>query len=304
MRKPNVDRILTKGSPKQRLLLCLEGTISQGYDEVPMLTEVELKRLRDSFKTDHEIGIYNKAMGYMRAITNYSMHIEVTKNEYMTKIHNLRGLCLLWQEYIAEEETLNKILYTVKDKATKDRIKEITKERFLFFADVKTDREGFIEIVTDKRKKRRSSQKEEVNLSEEEAESPNIEDTIASLGESAKEYLVQIKTMVNVVYYFMERTYVVKGFNSRLKEAETEISKNQAPLPLFNKQFFTGESTPWGEPMPGDESGKWIREHRQKEFKEKEKLYSKYWVFPDYNELEIDQEFFDEQYEEFFKPIE
>jgi len=303
MRKPNVDRILSKGSPKQRLLLYLEGTISQGYDEVPILTEVEMRRLSESFKTDYEIGIYNKAMGYMRAITNYSMHIEVMKNEYMTKIHNLRGLCLLWWEYIAEEDTFNKILYSVKDKPTKDRIKEIIKDRFMLFADPKTDREGFIEIVTDKRKKRRGSQIKGVNLSEEEAEMPNLEDTITYLGKSAREYLIQVKTMVNVVYKFMEKTYEIKGFKSRLREAERETSISQAPLPIFNKQFWTGEEGIDGKPLTG-EYAQFLKDSKQKLLKDKEELYSKFWVFPDYEELEINQEFFNTQYEEFFKPIE
>jgi len=303
MRNPNIDKILVKGSPKQRILLYVEAVISQTYGQPPhLLSEVELKRLSDSFKTDHEIEVFNKAMGYFRAIAGYLLHIETIKNEYQARIHNLRGLCLLWMEYNREEETYNRILYTVEDKSTKDRIRKIIKDRWIVFADAKTDKEGFIEIVTDTRQKRVKRNKD-LNLIEEEVEGINLQEAVHLLVDRAGELLTQVKTMANVVYSFMEKTYDIKGFRNLLKDFEGPLYNNLSPLPVFNKSFWAGEDNIVGEALSGEDA-QIMKEFRQREFKDKEEIYSKYWVFPDYEEQEIDQEFFNEQYENFFKPVE
>ena len=85
-----------------------------------------------------------------------------------------------------------------------------------------------------------------------------------------------------------------------LKRLEEFLQNNDAPLPIFNKQFFNGEYI-----LSLDrKENKVISDFQKKSFKEKEEILSKYWVFPNYSDTQIDEEYFKEQYHGFFKPLE
>jgi hypothetical protein len=290
MRKPNVDKILLKGSPKQRMSIILEHRASESYGRPSPITDSEYRTLFDSFKSDYEVKLFNKMAEQERAVRYYLPNIQNMYHLYMSKVINLRGLCLLWMEYNREEEVFNQLLQTAKDEEIKVQMREIIKGRRLLWADVKTDKEGFIEIITDKKQKGYKYKKEVeiMNQTEEEAEGNNLQEVINLISKEATEYLSSVKTMIEVVREFMKNTTEIKIYRDMLKGLEAPLFNDNSPLPIFKKDFMR-DSIPEvdykGEPVNKD----------AKDYS----FYSKYWVFPEYSETVIDEEFFNEEYNAF-----
>lgn len=300
MRKPNVDKILLKGSPKQRMSIILEYRASESYGRPSPITENEYRTLFDSFKNDYEVKLFNKMAEQERAIRYYLPNIQNMYHLYMSKVINLRGLCLLWMEYNREEEVFNQLLQTAKDEETKEEMRKIIQGRSLLLADVKTDKEGFIEIITDKNKKRYKYKKgvDLMNQTEEELEGTNLQEVINLLSKEATEYLSSVKTMIEVVREFMKNTTEIKIYRDMLNDLEAPLFNNNSPLPIFNKGHYKGKN--W---ITGDDKGETLKELYEKNYQNNEDMFSKYWVFPEYSETVIDEEFFTEQYQG-FKEIE
>jgi hypothetical protein len=296
MRKTNVDKILLKGSPKQRMSIILEYRASGSYGRPSPITESEYKTLFDSFKSDYEVKLFNKMAEQERAIRYYLPNIQNMYHLYMSKVINLRGLCLLWMEYNREEEVFNQLLQTAKDEETKEEMRKIIQGRRLLWADVKTDKEGFIEIITDKKQKRvkPDKDKEGLNLTEAEVEGTNLQKVINLLSKEATEYLSSVKTMIEVVREFMKNTTEIKIYRDMLNELEDPLFNDNSPLPIFNKAYYNGKS--W---ITGANQGETLKEFYEKNYQNNEEMLSKYWVFPEYSEAVIDEEFFTEQYQGF-----
>jgi hypothetical protein len=295
MRKANLEKILLKGSPKQRMSIVLEYRASNSYGKTPPITDNEYSKLWDSFKSDYEVKLFNKMAEQERTIRYYLPNIQNMYHLYMMKIINLRGLCLLWMEYNREEEVFNQLLQTAKDEETKEQMRQIITGRRLLWADLKTDKEGFIEIVTDKKQKRLRAQKDNLNLIEEEIEGSNLQEVINLLSKEATDYLSSVKTMIEVVRAFMEQSGTkIKIYRDMLKDLEAPLFIDNSPLPIFNKALFTGDDI-----KDKSTQAQKVKENRKRTFKDKEEVFSKYWVFPDYSEAQIDEEFFNEQYQGF-----
>lgn len=300
MRKPNVDKILLKGSPKQRMSIVLEYRASNSYGRPSPITESEYRTLFDSFKSDYEIKLFNKMAEQERAIRYYLPNIQNMYHLYMMKTINLRGLCLLWMEYNREEEVFNQLLQTAKDEETKEEMRKIIQGRSLLWADVITDKEGFIEIVTDKKQKRPVYKgKDFTPVGEEEIEGTNLQEVINLLSKEATEYLSSVKTMIEVVREFMKNTTEIKIYRDMLNELEAPLFNDNSPLPIFNKGHYKGKN--W---ITGDDKGEPLKEFYEKNYNNNKDMFSKYWVFPEYSEAQVDEEFFNEQYEEQFKSSE
>jgi len=296
MRKTNVDKILLKGSPKQRMSIILEYRASESYGRPSPITESEHKTLFDSFKSDYEVKLFNKMAEQERAIRYYLPNIQNMYHLYMSKVINLRGFCLLWMEYNREEEVFNQLLQTAKDEETKEEMRKIIQGRRLLWADVKTDKEGFIEIITDKKQKRvkPDKDKEGLNLTEAEVEGINLQEVINLLSKEATEYLSFVKTMIEVVREFMKNTTKIKIYRDMLNELENPLFNDNSPLPIFNKAHCEGKS--W---IIEANQGETLKEFHEKNYQNNEEMLSKYWVFPEYSEVVIDKEFFTEQYQGF-----
>ena len=298
MRKPNIEKILLKGSPKQRMSLVCEWRASTNYRRPSPITEKEYDILFESFKSDYEIKLFNKMAAQERAIKYYLPNIQTMYNMYMNKVINLRGLCLLWMEYNREEEVFNQLLQTAKDEETKDQMRQIIKGRSFLWADVKTDKEGFIEIITGKKQKRPVYKKGDLTpVGEEEIEGTNLQEVINLLSDEAKNLLNLVKTMIEVVRAFMERTgNEIKTFKEMLNELEAPLYNDNSPLPIFSKAQYKGKN--W---ITGDEKGETLKEFYEKNFNNNAEMFSKYWVFPEYSEAQIDEEYFTQEYEGYFK---
>jgi len=304
MRTRNIDKLLLKGSPKQRMSLIVEFRAASAYGKKSPITQAENDKLFKSFKSEYEIKLFNKMADQERAIRYYLPSLQNMIFLYQNSFETLKGLSLLWLEYKNEEEVFNQIIYTVKDEPTKEQIRDLlVKRRFRLWTDVILDSEGFVEFTTDRRKKRPKISKDLDAIrrkEEEEVEGSNLEEAIRIVSNRAKEHLSQARAMIEAVRLFMRNTYEIKTYRDMLKDVEAALNTTQPPLPIFNKRYFMGEVNFLGEDKLRDK----LNEFKEKNFELKEELLSKFWVYPEFNETPPDEEFLNSEYEESFKPLE
>lgn len=150
MAKKDIGKILTTGSPKQRLLLLAEDNARAKYRQERLLTDHEINQLSESFKKPNEIQLWNKWLKVDRVVSTAIMNLQGLKFEVLMHYSNLRGYILVW-ETIQEAEVLsNHILHEIKDQEERIKISSQAGKlgRFLF-TDIQTDKEGYLDINID-----------------------------------------------------------------------------------------------------------------------------------------------------------
>ena len=150
MAKKDIGKILTTGSPKQRLLLLAEDNARAKYSQEGLLTDHEINQLSESFKKPNEIQLWNKWLKVDRVVSTAIMNLQGLKFEVLMHYSNLRGYILVW-ETIQEAEVLsNHILHEIKDQEERIKIgSQAGKLGKLLFTDIQTDKEGYLDINID-----------------------------------------------------------------------------------------------------------------------------------------------------------
>jgi hypothetical protein len=150
MAKKDIGKILTTGSPKQRLLLLAEDIARATLSQERLLTDHEVTQLSKSFKKPNEIKLWNKWLKVDRAVSTAIMNLQGLKFEVLMHYSNLRGYILVW-ETIQEAEVLsNHILHEIKDQEERIKISsQVCKLGRFLFTDIQTDKEGYLDINID-----------------------------------------------------------------------------------------------------------------------------------------------------------
>ena len=150
MSKKDISKILTKGSPLQRLLLIAEDVARGRYSKDTILSDREFNNISDSFKTPKELALWNKWKRIDEKIANAVMNLQGLKFEVLMDLSNLRGYILVLNSVENAELLVNSVLHEVKDIKERKKIAEKgAKGVYFFFAKNSIDPEGYINIDTD-----------------------------------------------------------------------------------------------------------------------------------------------------------
>lgn len=150
MAKKDIGKILTTGSPKQRILLIAEDIARGKYFQEKLLTDSDFNQLSNSFKKPNEIKLWNEFMRLDDTVTNAIVNLQGLKFEVLMNYSNLRGYILLWNSIENTELLVNSVLHEIKDPKERKRIAENgAKGIHLLFSKTETDQEGYIEIKVD-----------------------------------------------------------------------------------------------------------------------------------------------------------
>lgn len=143
----DIGKILTAGTPKQRILLVAEDVARANYQEERLLTDHQLNQMSESFKKPNEIKLWNKWLQVDRRLIMAIANLQGLKWRVLTELSDLRGYLLVW-ETLQEAETLsNHILHEIKD--PKERIKISTQASKLckfILSDIQVDKAGYLNI--------------------------------------------------------------------------------------------------------------------------------------------------------------
>ena len=150
MAKKDIGKILTTGSPKQRMLLIAEDIARGKYFQEKLLTDSDFNQLSNSFKKPNEIKLWNEFRKLDDTVTNAIVNLQGLKFEVLMNYSNLRGYILVWNSIENTELLVNSVLHEIKDPKERKRIAEDgAKGIDLLFSKTEPDQEGYIEIKVD-----------------------------------------------------------------------------------------------------------------------------------------------------------
>ena len=209
MAKKNIDKVLTSGSPKQRLLLIAEERARGKYFKERLLTEGEFNKLNESFRKPNEVKLWNEFRNLDETITNAIVNLQGKMFEVLMNYSNLRGYILVWNTIENAELLVNSILHEIKNQEERRRIAEAgATDVNILLVKTEPDQEGYIDINIDP-KEEEISLRYAMNNVKKEVETSVIRylsweratlDFMEERGFNVKTYKEQLKKMTAKIY--------------------------------------------------------------------------------------------------------
>jgi len=260
MTKKDISKILTTGSPKQRMLLIAEEIARSKCFKEELLTETEFEQLAKSFKKPAEIRLWNEFRKLDDIVTNAIVNLQGKMFEVLMNYSNLRGYILVWNTIENAELLVNSVLHAIKDpKERKQIAKNATKGIHILFSKTEQDEEGYIEIKVDGYKDK--PRKKEYSLW---YVMNNVKKEVET---SAIKYLSWEKAILD----FMEE----RGFNVKTYKEQIKKMTNRVYRPIIGFAKYSGELDT---NLPNSGNPRM------------EKIIKKYTICPNLKEIKIDEE--------------
>jgi len=272
MAKKDIGKILTTGSPKQRILLIAEDIARGKYFQEKLLTDSEFNQLSNSFKKPNEIKLWNEFRKLDDTVTNAIINLQGKMFEVLMNYSNLRGYILVWNSIENAELLVNSVLHEIKDPKERKRIAEDgAKGIDLLFSKTEPDQEGYIEIKVDF---------ESDSYSDENGKPIGYKDKPRKTKEYSLWYVMnnvkkEVETSV-IKYLSWERATLdfmeERGFNVKTYKEQIKIMTAKIYEPIIGWAKYSGELNT-GLPHP-----------------RLEKLMKKYAIIPNMEDLKVDEE--------------
>lgn len=252
MAKKNIDKVLTSGSPKQRLLLIAEERARGKYFKERLLTEGEFNKLNESFRKPNEVKLWNEFRSLDETITNAIINLQGKMFEVLMNYSNLRGYILVWNTIENAELLVNSVLYEIKNQEERKRIaKAGATDVNILLVKTEPDQEGYIDINIDPKEEKFSLQYAMNNVKKE------VETSVIR-------YLSWERATLD---FMEERGFNVKTYKEQLKKMTAKIYE-----PIIGWDKYSGEiSSPLSHPRL-------------------EEITKKYAICPNMDDLKVDEE--------------
>lgn len=266
MAKKDIGKILTTGSPKQRILLIVEDIARGKYFQEKLLTDSDFNQLSNSFKKPNEIKLWNEFRRLDDTVTNAIVNLQGLKFEVLMNYSNLRGYILVWNSIENTELLVNSVLHEIKDPKERKRIAEDgAKGIDLLFSKTDPDPEGYIEIKVDF---------EEDSYQDENGDYKPIKTKEYSLWYVMNNVKKEVETSVikylsweSATLDFMEeRGFNVKTYKEAIKKMTTEVYSPIIGWAKYSGELYTGLPHP-----------------------RLEEIIKKYAICPNMDELKVDE---------------
>jgi len=258
----DISKIITKGSPRQRIVLLATDSMQEYIAEKgikpeakKLLTEAERENLLSSFKTPQEVRYYNKHAQLNRDIPYLIMILSETQLEYEKAIAHLNGFCLSLTDYQFTVSLFNNILDEIKDKNLKNKIKKtILNSSPFVYAKLEADKKGgLIKLVTEYENK------------------SDFMTLMKIWNRRATATLQRAKSYIKATRDYLEgEDFLIKSFKDILNFFEKAFQEDRALIGKYSKRKMNKLSEEYGEKITN--------------------LTEKYFMFPDYDELEINED--------------
>lgn len=252
MAKKNIDKVLTSGSPKQRLLLIAEERARGKYFKERLLTEGEFNKLNESFRKPNEVKLWNEFRNLDETITNAIINLQGKMFEVLMNYSNLRGYILVWNTIENAELLVNSVLHEIKNQEERRRIaKAGATDVNILLVKTEPDQEGYIDINIDPKEEKISLQYAMNNVKKE------VETSV-----------IQYLSWERATLDFMEE----RGFNVKTYKEQIKIMTAKIYEPIIGWDKYSGEiSSPLSHPRL-------------------ERIVKKYAICPNMDDLKVDEE--------------
>jgi hypothetical protein len=252
MAKKDIGKILTTGSPKQRILLIAEDIARGKYFQEKLLTDSDFNQLSNSFKKPNEIKLWNEFRKLDDTVTNAIVNLQGKMFEVLMNYSNLRGYILVWNTIENAELLVNSVLHEIKDPKERKRIAEDgAKGIDLLFSKTEPDKEGYIEINIDPKEEKISLQYAMNNVKKE------VETSV-----------IKYLSWESATLDFMEE----RGFNVKTYKQQIKLMTTQVYNPIIGWAKYSGKLNT-GRPHP-----------------RLEEIIKKYAICPNIEDIKVDEE--------------
>ena len=252
MAKKNLDKVLTSGSPKQRLLLIAEERARGKYFKERLLTEGEFNKLNESFRKPNEVKLWNEFRNLDETITNAIVNLQGKMFEVLMNYSNLRGYILVWNTIENAELLVNSVLHEIKNQEERRRIaKAGATDVNILLVKTEPDQEGYIDINIDPKEEEISLQYAMNNVKKE------VETSVIR-------YLSWERATLD---FMEERGFNVKTYKEQLKKMTAKIYE-----PIIGWDKYSGEIS------------------SQLSHPRLERIAKKYAICPNMDDLKVDEE--------------
>lgn len=260
MAKKDIGKIITTGSPKQRLLLIAEDIARGKYFQEKLLTDSNFNQLSNSFKKPNEIKLWNEFRKLDDIVTNAIGNLQGLKFEVLMNYSNLRGYILVWNSIEITELLVNSVLHEIKDPKERKRIAEDgAKGIDLLFSKTEPDQEGYIEIKVDFEKDSRDKPRKTKECS--------LWQVMNNVKKEVETSVIKYLSWESATLDFMEeRGFNVKTYKEKIKEMTTQVYN-----PIIGWAKYSGELNT-GLPHP-----------------RLEEIIKKYAICPNIGEIKVDE---------------
>jgi hypothetical protein len=267
MAKKDISKILTTGSPKQRVLLIAEDIARGKYFQDRLLTDSEFNQLSDSFKKSNEIKLYNEFRRLDGTVTNAIINIQGLLYEVKMHYSNLRGYILVWNSIENTELLVNSVLHEIKDQDERRRIAESgAKGINLLFSKTEIDPEGYIEIDV-AHKTKRSKKAIESNGDPDREDRYTLWEVMNNVKKETETAIIKYLSWERAILDYMEeKGFNVKTYKERIKDMTTQVYSSIIGWAKYSGELNTGLSHP-----------------------RLERLIKKYAICPNMEEIKVDQ---------------
>lgn len=266
MSKKDISKSIKNGSAKNKVKLIAEHYALLQTNSKGLFSDSEAQELIDSLKTPQEIRLFNKTVSADRAIRHALYLLKQYQLSYREAVAYVTAYSLLWESYLRSEDTLNEMLYEIKDKKLKHKLIEnnLLKAPYIF-TEIERDKEdGFIRFATDKPRNRKSKENPSGAIT--------LEGVLELWTKQTVTAISQTKAIAKAMTDFMEENdFKPSPYKEMINGILEDINKDRSVTPKYSKRKML-------EMFPEDN---------------KDTLFTKFFVFPDPEEIEIDQDFYD-----------
>lgn len=161
--KKDLGKIVSSGTPTQRALLLAEVVAHANYTREILLTEDELRRLRDSFRSPKEIALYNKFNRLDRLISGAINVYQGGHYEALYRLTRLKGWLLYWDAIEEAEVIFNCLLLESFPDDAKKRskvAKNSIKGSGFIYGEFIVEEDGVVKLEVEKTEGERKSLRE------------------------------------------------------------------------------------------------------------------------------------------------
>ena len=252
MAKKNIDKVLTSGSPKQRLLLIAEERARGKYFKERLLTEGEFNKLNESFRKPNEVKLWNEFRNLDDTITNAIINLQGKMFEVLMNYSNLRGYILVWNTIENAELLVNSVLHEIKNQEERRRIaKAGATDVNILLVKTEPDQEGYIDINIDPKE-----------------EKINLRYAMNNVKKEVETSVIRYLSWERATLDFMEE----RGFNVKTYKEQIKIMTAKIYEPIIGWDKYSGEIPP---PLS---------------YPRLERIVKKYAICPNMDDLKVDEE--------------
>jgi hypothetical protein len=209
--KNTVEKILLKGTPKQRALLIANHLSEANLGKKGFLTDSELAALTDSFESELELKVYRTFKRRHEFVSAFLANLSQARLSYKEVLERLEKFLLIRMGNDDFEDVVNNLLDLIPDKKTKAKGLTLVKsyQRFPLYRFIKPDEAGLIRIDDNR-----------------------LDEIIEQLRKRVNQEQISLKTSIQALKDYMEETgFNVTVFKMFLKEVE-HWAKSQKGMTL------------------------------------------------------------------------